>query len=407
MMQTLIHPALKGLPTVEEANRILRSCVHCGFCLAACPTYHLSGNELDGPRGRIYLLKNLLEEDAIDRPSVLHLDTCLTCRACETACPSGVQYSRLLDIGRELIATRQKRRLLDRLISQMVRLIAPRVHLFRPLLMIGQFLAPVLPQVIARKIPLVPGSISLVVEEPQSPRMRVLLLQGCVQRAATPNVVRALKHLLNEKGVTTSSLPEEGCCGALDYHMSAHETGRRRMRGLVDRLHDQLNKVDYIVSSASGCGVTLKEYPIYLSDDHEYADKSRRINEKVVDVAELLGKFDFSGAPIRASVHTPCSLQHGQSIDVEIERILEKSGVTVTKSARSQPCCGSAGSYSIMQPGLAGRLRDRRLNTLEASSPDVIVTANIGCQLHLQSGTDIPVMHWVELLWRQLIKAPD
>jgi glycolate oxidase iron-sulfur subunit len=179
------------------------------------------------------------------------------------------------------------------------------------------------------------------------------------------------------------------------------------MRGLVDRLHDQLNKVDYIVSSASGCGVTLKEYPIYLSDDHEYADKSRRINEKVVDVAELLGKFDFSGAPIRASVHTPCSLQHGQSIDGEIERVLEKSGVTVTKSARSQPCCGSAGSYSIMQPGLAGRLRDRRLNTLEASSPDVIVTANIGCQLHLQSGTDIPVMHWVELLWRQLIKAPD
>ncbi len=406
-MQTLIHPELKGQPKVEEANSILRSCVHCGFCLAACPTYQLSGNELDSPRGRIYLLKNLLEEDAIEGSSALHLDQCLTCRACETACPSGVKYSRLLDIGRELIATRQKQRLPVRLLSQVVRLIVPRDYLFRPLLMMGQFLAPILPTIVAGKIPPVPGSINLATEELSAPRLRVLLLRGCVQRAATPNVFIALKYLLNEKGVTTSSLTEEGCCGALDYHMSAHETGRRRMRDLVDRLDDHLEQVDYIVSTASGCGATLKEYPIYLSEDPEYVVKSRRINEKVVDVVELLGKFDFSCVPIRASVHTPCSLQHGQSIDGEIERLLDKSGVTVTRSARIQPCCGSAGSYSIMHPGIAGRLRDRRLKALEANSPDVIVSANIGCQLHLQSGSGIPVMHWVELLQQQLVEALD
>lgn len=405
-MQTNIHPALIDLPMVKEADSILRSCVHCGFCNATCPTYQLLGDELDGPRGRIYLIKNLLEDDAIDAGSVRHLDRCLTCRACETTCPSGVQYGRLLDIGRELIATRSKRPVLDHLLSRLLRLVIPRRFLFQPLLKIGQFLTLVMPRVLARKIPPRQVPLAVISREPESPRMRVLLLQGCVQRAATPNVIRALEQLLNDQEVATLTVRQEGCCGALDYHLSAHDEGRRRMRDLVDKLYDRLSEVDYIVSSASGCGVTIKEYPVFLSDDPDYVSKSKQIVEKVVDVSELLGKFEFSCAPVRAAVHTPCSLQHGQSINGEIERILEKSGITILGSRDSHLCCGSAGTYSILQPELSRQLLKGKLSVLEENSPEVIVTANIGCQLHLQSGTSVPVMHWVELLHQQL-KSPE
>ena len=400
-MQTNIHPALINLPMVKEADAILRSCVHCGFCNATCPTYQLLGDELDGPRGRIYLIKNLLEDNAIDARSVVHLDRCLTCRACETTCPSGVEYGRLLDIGRELIVTRSTRPVLDRLLSFLLRLIIPRGFLFRPLLKIGQILAPVMPRVVARKIPPKQKPLPRVTGKLQSPRMRVLLLQGCVQRAATPNVIGALEQLLNDKGVATVTIRDEGCCGALDYHLSAHKDGRRHMRNLVDRLYDRLSDLDYIVSSASGCGVTIKEYPVLLAKDAEYASRSRQIVEKLVDVSELLGKFEFSCAPVRVSVHTPCTLQHGQSIDGEIERILEHSGMTVLNSRDSHLCCGSAGTYSILQPDLSNQLLAGKLSALEENSPEVIVTANIGCQLHLQSGSGVPVMHWVELLHQQ------
>ncbi|MCZ6502635.1 MAG: glycolate oxidase subunit GlcF [Gammaproteobacteria bacterium] len=404
-MQTNIHSALIDLPMVKEANSILRTCVHCGFCTATCPTYQLLGDELDGPRGRIYLIKNLLEDDAIDERSVQHLDRCLTCRACETTCPSGVQYGRLLDIGRELIVTRSKRPMLDRLLSFLLRLVIPRGYLFRPLLKLGQFLSPVMPQVVARKIPPKQKYLRLVARELESPRMRVLLLQGCVQSAATPNVIRVIEQLLNDKGVATLTMPDEGCCGALDYHLSAHNEGRRRMRDLVDKLFERLSEIDYIVSSASGCGVTIKEYPIYLSEDPEYADKSRQIIDKVVDVSELLGKFEFSCTSVHVAVHTPCTLQHGQSIDGEIERILENSGITISKSRESHLCCGSAGTYSILQPDLSTQLLKGKLSALQENSPDVIVTANIGCQLHLQSGANVPVMHWVELLHQQLVRG--
>ncbi len=404
-MQTNIHSALIDLPMVKEANGILRTCVHCGFCTATCPTYQLLGDELDGPRGRIYLIKNLLEDDAIDERSVQHLDRCLTCRACETTCPSGVQYGRLLDIGRELIVTRSKRPMLDRLLSFLLRLVIPRGFLFGPLLKLGQFLSPILPRVVAMKIPPRQKHVPLVARELESPRMRVLLLQGCVQRAATPNVVRALEQLLNDIGIATLTMPEEGCCGALDYHLSAHNAGRRRMRDLVDKLYDHLPGIDYIVSSASGCGVTIKEYPVYLSEDPEYADKSRQIIDKVVDVSELLGRFEFSCTSVHVAVHTPCTLQHGQSIDGEIERILENSGITVSKSRDSHLCCGSAGAYSILQSDLSTQLLKGKLSALQENSPGVIVTANIGCQLHLQSASNVPVMHWVELLHRQLIRG--
>lgn len=401
-MQTRIHPDLVDLPKVQEAESILRSCVHCGFCTATCPTYQLLSDELDSPRGRIYLIKNLLEENAIDDKAVVHLDRCLTCRACETNCPSGVKYSRLLEIGKELIAKKSARPVSKQVQSALLRLVVPRSYIFTPLLRTGQFLRPVLPGILANKIPLKQKPLPIPDRRTEHARKNVLLLKGCVQRAATPNVNIALEQLLATQNVAVTSLKAEGCCGAVDYHLSAHDQGLQRMRDLIDKLHNQLEKVDYIVSSASGCGVTIKEYPLYLSEDSEYARKAVQVVEKVVDVSELLGQFEFKCSPIRAAVHTPCTLQHGQGINGEIERILERAGITIVKSRESHLCCGSAGTYSIMQPELSQRLKTRKLAVLQEHSPQVIVTANIGCQLHLQIGANVPVKHWVELLQLQI-----
>jgi glycolate oxidase iron-sulfur subunit len=400
-MQTRIHPDLIDLPKVQEAESILRSCVHCGFCTATCPTYQLLGDELDGPRGRIYLIKNLLEENAIDDRVVVHLDRCLTCRACETSCPSGVKYSRLLEIGKELIAAKSTRPTSKRIQSALLRWVVPRSYLFSPLLRTGQFLRPVLPGVLANKIPEKQKPLPIPSRKVELSRINVLLLKGCVQRAATPNVNVALEQLLAKQDVAVTSLQGEGCCGAVDYHLSAHDRGLQRMRDLIDKLHGQLENVNYIVSSASGCGVTIKEYPLYLSEDPEYVRKAAQVVEKVVDVSELLGRFEFNCSPIRAAVHTPCTLQHGQGINGEIENILERAGISIVKSRESHLCCGSAGTYSIMQPDISQRLKTRKLAVLQEHSPQVIVTANIGCQLHLQAGANVPVKHWVELLQQQ------
>jgi len=400
-MQTRIHPDLVDLPKVQEAESILRSCVHCGFCTATCPTYQLLGDELDSPRGRIYLLKNLLEENSIDDKVVKHLDRCLTCRACETSCPSGVKYSRLLEIGKELIAKKSARPVSNQIQSALLRLVVPRSYVFTPLLRTGQFLRPVLPGVLANKIPVKHKPLPMPDRKTEHSQKNVLLLKGCVQRAATPNVNIALEQLLASQDVAVTSLQGEGCCGAVDYHLSAHERGLQRMRDLIDKLHVQLGKVDYIISSASGCGVTIKEYPLYLSEDPEYARKAAQVVKKVVDVSELLRQFEFKCSPIRAAVHTPCTLQHGQGINGEIENILQRAGITIVKSRESHLCCGSAGTYSIMQPDLSQRLKTRKLAVLQENSPQVIVTANIGCQLHLQTGANVPVKHWVELLQQQ------
>ena len=400
-MQTSIHPELIDLPQVLEADSILRRCVHCGFCTATCPTYQLLGDDLDSPRGRIYLIKNLLEDNAIDDKSAQHLDRCLTCRACETTCPSGVKYARLLEIARGLVATRSKRPFSSRLKSLLSRWIIPRDYLFKPLLRSGQLFRPVLPAMLANKIPPKQKFSSPSRVEIQGPNKKVLLLQGCAQRAATPNVNVALEQLLRVENVAVSMLPDEGCCGAVEYHLSAHRQGLQRMRELTDKLYDRLQDVDYIISSASGCGVTIKEYPIYFSEDFEYAKKAKEIIKKVIDPSEILKQYKFSCTPIRAAVHTPCTLQHGQGINGEIESILEQAGITIVKSRESHLCCGSAGTYSIMQPDLSQKLLSRKLTVLQENTPEVIVTANIGCQLHLQSEAGVPVMHWVELLQKQ------
>ena len=270
-----------------------------------------------------------------------------------------------------------------------------------PLMRTGQFFRPVLPAAIASKIP--PRQKRTVVDrkEMKSPHKRVLILQGCAQRAATPNVNTAIEQLLAANNVAVSTLEGEGCCGAVEYHLSAHHQGLQRMRDLVDKLYERLGDVDYIVSSASGCGATIKEYPMHLGEDSSYAIKAKLIIKKVVDISELIDKYEFKCAPIRAAVHTPCTLQHGQGINGKIEHILERAGITVVKSREAHLCCGSAGTYSIMQADLSQRLLTRKLGVLQENSPEVIVTANIGCQLHLQSEAGVPVMHWVELMQRQ------
>lgn len=401
-MQTNIHPDLAGLANVQEADDILRSCVHCGFCTATCPTYQLLGDELDGPRGRIYLIKNMLEDDAIDERAMTHLDRCLTCRSCETTCPSGVQYGRLLDIARDLASTRTSRSLLHRLVVSLMRIVIPRPGLFGPLLQLGQLFKPVLPRSIAMKVPDKQQPIPTVSGYHHD--KTVILLQGCVQKAATPNVNQAVTRLLNEVGRGVEWLPDEGCCGAMDYHLGAHAAGKVRMRALIDQLYPRLDEVEAIVSSASGCGVTIKEYPAAFNEpeDAAYADKARAIVEKVVDISELFSELDINCLSMRVAVHTPCSLQHGQKITGVIEDIMVRAGLEVVPAPEGHLCCGSAGTYSILQPPLAEKLRDRKLLALQGGGPDVVVTANVGCQMHLQSGTQTPVMHWAELLVRQL-----
>jgi glycolate oxidase iron-sulfur subunit len=397
-MQTKIHPDLIGLAQVQEADDILRSCVHCGFCTATCPTYQLLGDELDGPRGRIYLVKELLETNVIESPAATHLDRCLTCRACETTCPSGVRYGRLLDIARGLMATRVRRPLITSLTSFLLRLVVPHPWLFGWLLQLGRWFSPVLPAKLANKIPNAQQAIPVTVSKHDR---RVIVLQGCVQRAATPNVNRALEILLDEQHISVEYIEREGCCGALDYHLSAHEQGMNRMRRLIDELYPRLSSIEAIVSSASGCGVTIKEYPDILAYDSEYADKAKQIADKVLDVSELMAGMSFQCRPIRTAVHTPCSLQHGQQINGVIEDILTRSGIDIVPSQEGHLCCGSAGAYSVLQPRLSEELKEAKLNALQKGNPEVLVTANIGCQLHLQTGTEVPVLHWAELLLQQ------
>lgn len=393
-MRTQIHPELAELPEVIEADSILRKCVHCGFCTATCPTYQLLGDELDGPRGRIYLIKNLLEENTITQSSAQHLDRCLTCRACETTCPSGVNYGRLLDIGRGLVKEHAPAPAGRRLLSKLLRVFVPRQGLFRPLLRIGQLLRPVLPARLRKHVPLYQPAKHQVDSVTGA---RVLLLSGCVQSSATPNVVASLSRLLASKGVA-SEVVSEGCCGALDYHLSAQEKGRARMKQVIDLLYPRLDQVDAIVSSATGCGVTIREYPEILQHDPEYADRARLVAEKVLDPTELLVAYPFEGKGRKVAVQTPCSMQHGLKITGQVEEILTAAGYEIVPHKEGHLCCGSAGSYSILQPELSGQLRDRKMSNLMAGAPEVIVTANVGCQTHLASASDVKVVHWLEML---------
>jgi len=415
-LQTTIHSRLKSDARALRAEQILRSCVHCGFCTSACPTYQLLGDELDSPRGRIYLIKNMLEDDAIAEATTTHLDRCLTCRSCETACPSGVEYVELLDIARGMIVERKGLARLTRFKRWLVRKLLLKVWLTRISAVMIRLVHPLLPKSLGAQAVLSRPYIVTPIqapEDPVNPVARVLLLKGCVQQSLTPNVNLALTALLRQQGVACQFLKDEGCCGALEHHLGEHDDGKLRMKALIDAVYPLLEDLDYIVSSASGCGVTLKDYPAFFSvdrfpesgfsEDKAYAQKALAVSAKVVDVAELMGRFDWHCSADRVSVHTPCTLSHGQGLDHQVTALLEKAGACIQAVKGDLACCGSAGSYSVLQPLLADQLRDAMLEALDRSQPDFIVTSNIGCQLHLAANSQVPVVHWLEYLYQHRI----
>ncbi|MFN3566806.1 MAG: glycolate oxidase subunit GlcF [Burkholderiaceae bacterium] len=405
-MQTALADWIRNTPEGREADAILRKCVHCGFCTATCPTYQLLGDELDGPRGRIYLIKQALEGKAVTASTQLHLDRCLTCRNCETTCPSGVQYGRLLDIGRGIVDERVPRPLRARLVRGALKegLTSP---LFAPALKIGQAVRPLLPASLKVKVP---ARQDAGAWPTRSHARKMLLLEGCVQPAMLPNINAATARVFDALGVELVRPADAGCCGAIRYHLNDHDGGLADARRNIDAWWPHVAAgCEAIVMNASGCGAMVKEYGHLLRHDPAYADKAGRIAELTKDVAELLpalaGELQrrLAAAPAQRVVfHPPCTLQHAQKIRNAVEDLLRALGAEVLPFAESHLCCGSAGTYSVLQPELAYRLRDRKLANLQVPKPDAILSANIGCIAHLASGTETPVMHWIEWLDRRL-----
>jgi glycolate oxidase iron-sulfur subunit len=395
-MQTELAAFIRDTPEGREADAILRKCVHCGFCTATCPTYQLLGDELDGPRGRIYLVKQVLEGAAPTARTRLHLDRCLTCRACETTCPSGVKYGRLADIGRGIVEARVPRSPWQRARRAALAFALPRRWLFGALLGLGRrlrFLAP-------RLVP-APAAPAGAWPAPRHAR-RMLALAGCVQPALAPRINAAAARVLDRIGVSLIEAPGAGCCGALRFHLNRQDAGRDDMRALIDAWWPYVERgaVEAIVATASGCGVTVKEYGELLAHDPGYREKAVRIAALTRDLSEVIPP---EAVPERAGLgriayHPPCSLQHGQQLRGKAEALLARAGFELTPVPDAHLCCGSAGTYSILQPELAAELRRRKLAALQSGQPVGIVTANIGCLVHLQAGADVPVAHWVELL---------
>ncbi|MBI4756623.1 MAG: glycolate oxidase subunit GlcF [Betaproteobacteria bacterium] len=410
-MQTHLAEFIRDTPEGREAEAILRKCVHCGFCTATCPTYQLLGDELDGPRGRIYLIKQVLEGATPTARTQLHLDRCLTCRACETTCPSGVQYGRLVDIGREVVSRQVRRGMADALQRRLLRGVLSRPGLAGPAMRAGRMLRPLLPSALADKLPPAahrghwPG---------RGHDRRMLALAGCVQPALAPDINAATARVLDAIGIALEEVPEAGCCGALRFHLDDHDGGRAAARRNIDAWWPHVEQgIEAIVMTASGCGAFVREYGHLLKDDPEYADRAALVAELTRDIAEILAEERKRLSPLLEAVrppepeplafHLPCSLQHAQGIRGVVEGLLTEAGYELTPVADGHLCCGSAGTYSVTQPELATRLRDNKLAALRAGGAPMIATANIGCLTHLQSGTKTPVRHWIELVAGRLV----
>ncbi|OYZ83755.1 MAG: glycolate oxidase iron-sulfur subunit [Polaromonas sp. 24-62-144] len=387
---------------------MLRKCVHCGFCTATCPTYQLLGDELDGPRGRIYLIKQVLEGEMPTRKTQLHLDRCLTCRNCETTCPSGVQYGHLVDIGRKIVDERVPRPAGEKALRWALKEGLPS-PMFAPAMKLGQAVRGLLPAALQAKVPAPQASGT---RPTRSHARKVLMLEGCVQPSMMPNINAATVRVLDAAGIQTLVAAKAGCCGAIKFHLNDHDGGKAEMRRNIDAWWPHVEAgIEAIVMNASGCGVTVKEYGHSLKDDPAYAEKAARISALTRDLSELLPDLV---EPLRAQVaakagqvafHPPCTLQHGQQLRGGVEKHLGALGFQIkTATNEAHLCCGSAGTYSVLQPTLAYQLRDRKLGHLNEMVPEVIVSANIGCITHLQSGTATPVRHWVELLDEALQK---
>lgn len=406
-MQTHLAPEFQDTPEGKEAEAILRKCVHCGFCTATCPTYQLLGDELDGPRGRIYLMKQVLEGQPVTRSTQLHLDRCLTCRNCESTCPSGVQYGALVDIGRKIVEERVERPAGERVVRTLLKegLTSP---LFGPAMKLGQMVRPLLPGKLKNKVPPKDRSERAHQWPTRQHERKVLMLTGCVQPAMMPNINSATARVLDAAGIQTVVADEAGCCGAIRSHLNDHEGGLADMRRNIDAWWPLVvrGEIEAIVMNASGCGVTVKDYGHHLKHDAEYADKARRIGELTRDLSELLPDLVPRLKPrlhrppaARLAFHPPCTLQHGQKLRGGVEAGLRELGFDVhLATGEAHLCCGSAGTYSVLQPDIAYQLRDRKLSQLLPTEPQTIVSANIGCIQHLQTGTTTPVRHWIEVL---------
>jgi glycolate oxidase iron-sulfur subunit len=405
-MHTNTHPKMVGLPNIKEAEDILSACVHCGFCTATCPTYQHFGDERDGPRGRIYLIKQLLETNEVTASTQTHLDRCLTCRSCETTCPSGVKYGRLVDIGRGIVEERVTRKPMDRFMRFSLRKVLPNAKLFGALVGMGQLVKPLLKGTsIGAKIP--PKKVASpwpkIANNGKGHARHMLALAGCAQSVTTPNTNAATARVLDKLGISLVEAPKAGCCGAVDHHLGAHADGLVAMRRNIDAWWPAIEAgAEAIVMTASGCGVMVKEYGELLEHDSDYAAKSKKISELTKDLSEILLNEDLEKLDVRdkkpTAFHCPCTLQHGQQLNGVVEEILTRAGVPLTKTKEKHLCCGSAGTYSVLQSKTSQQLLDNKLTALMVDNPVQIVTANVGCQMHLESKARVPVKHWIELL---------
>lgn len=403
-MQTNLASWVRDTDEGQDADEILRRCVHCGFCLATCPTYQILGDERDSPRGRIYLMKQVLEGVEPTQATQEHLDRCLTCRNCETTCPSGVEYGALVDIGRNLVDQKVQRPLSQRFTRTLLRR-ALNSSLFGPAMKLGRLVRPVLPQVLKNKIPQARAVGALPANGARHPR-QVLMLAGCVQPAMMPTIDAATIRVLDALGIGTQVVPGAGCCGAINFHLDAQEAALEQMRINIDAWLPLIDsgKVEAIIMNASGCGAMVKEYAHHLRHDADYVAKALRLVDKVRDVAEIVAphalelKALMKTTPAPVAFHPPCTLQHWQGLRGVSERMLVDLGFTLNPFVESHLCCGSAGTYSVTQPELSQALRDRKLDAIQAAQPDCIVSSNIGCITHLQSGTTTPVRHWIEVV---------
>jgi glycolate oxidase iron-sulfur subunit len=415
-MQTNLAPEFRNTAAGEEAEAILRKCVHCGFCLATCPTYNLLGDELDSPRGRIYLVKQVLEGAAPTEKTQTHLDRCLTCRACETTCPSGVQYGRLVDIGRDIVERKVGRSTTAAMSRTLLKSLLPQTGLFKMALGVGRVVKPLLPAALAKKMP-------TARDAGVWPRARhtrkMLVLQGCVQPAMAPSINAATARVLDAVGVSLIAAENAGCCGAIPHHLNDHEAGREMARRNIDAWWPHIESgAEAVVVTASGCGTMVADYAHLLSDDAHYADKAKRVASLFRDVSQVVlaehmtlqEKLQKNPAPAGTiAFHSPCSLQHGLKIRGAVEDLLRAAGYSLTVVPDGHLCCGSAGTYSLLQPALSQQLLRNKVKALESGQPTCVATANIGCLAHIEGGLNessrIPIRHWIELVDARLSLA--
>src|SRR5688572_317502 len=406
-MQTSLADFIRNTPEGKEADAILRKCTHCGMCTATCPTYQLLSDELDGPRGRIYLIKQVLEGAAPTAKTQLHLDRCVTCLSCETTCPTGVRYGRLVDIGRRLVEERVARGPAEAAWRGAINTVIPRPSLFGPLLKLGQLFRPVLPPALKRKVPPAPAAAGSWPAAAHARRM--LVLEGCAQPSLSPATNAAAARVLDRLGISLIRAAGAGCCGGVTFHLNAQEAALAYMRRNIDAWWPHVGQgAEAVVITASGCGVTVKEYGHHLQHDPAYAAKAKRMSELTRDISDViiaemdkllsLSRQPSAASRQRIAFHSPCTLQHGLKLQGRVEALLADLGYSLTPVPDPHICCGSAGTYSILQPALSQQLRANKITALESGAPTAILTANVGCQTHLQGATFLPVRHWIEVV---------